>query len=142
MSTIVAIASAVAESLNGTNFTMPFTAARLYRPMFTLAELAGLQVTVVPRANDETAADRARSQNDYQIDVAVQKKLVMADTDELDPLMALVEEIQTHFRRSRLAAYPGAAWTKAVNEPAYVPEHIDQHKVFTSVVTLTYRVLG
>ena len=138
----VKIAAAVASELNGTSFAMPFTAMRAYRPVFSLPELETLRVTVMPREYKGTPQTRGKDQYDYQIDVAVQKKIDLDTVKEGDALMALVEEIQTHFRGGRLAAYEGAAWVKAANDPAYVPEHIDQRKVFTSVATLTYRVLG
>jgi hypothetical protein len=43
-------------------------------------------------------------------------------------------------RMKRLPDYPNASWIKTQNAPLYNPQHWDQNKVFTSVLTLTYRV--
>ena len=72
---------------------------------------------------------------------AVQKKFETEANVELDPLMNLAEEISDHFRGRRLASYPNAAWLKTEQSVLYAPEHIDELRQFTSVLTLTYRVL-
>ena len=81
---------------------------------------------------------RAHNQHDYEIDVAVQKKV--AD-QELDPLMRLVEEIADHFRSKRLEAMSNVAWGGTAHSPIYAPEHLEQLGQFTSVLTLTFRTM-
>ena len=81
---------------------------------------------------------RTVTQHDIEIDVAVQQKLSKTDIATIDPLMTLVEEIADHFRFKRLA---NAVWIKTENEPVYAQEHLDQYRVFTSLLTLTFRVL-
>jgi hypothetical protein len=39
-----------------------------------------------------------------------------------------------------LDSYPGAAWLSITHEPIFAPEHLDQERAFTSVVSATYRV--
>jgi hypothetical protein len=141
MSIIIDIADAVVTELNGHGFSPPFVAARLYRPVFDLAEMSALHVSVVPRGVAIERADRTQKQVDVQIDIAVQKKFEAGDAAELDPLMALVEAIADFFQFRRLTAYPGAVWTKTENVPVYAPEHMEQFRQFTSVLTLTFRVL-
>ena len=96
---------------------------------------------VAPKAVVLAASDRSRGQGDYSVDVAVQKKFETETNVELDPLTNLVEEIADHFRGRRLASYPNAAWIKTEQTVLYAPEHIDELPQFTSVLTLTYRVL-
>lgn len=40
----------------------------------------------------------------------------------------------------RLNDAPEAAWLSLENEPAFASEHLDQQRVFTSVLTVRYRM--
>ena len=146
MSTIIDIADAVVTELNAAveakKFSQPFQAARHYKPVFDLAEMKDLHVTVVPRGVEMSTAGRGLSQRDVQIDIGVQKKLATGELAEIDPLMGLVEEIGEYFREHRLSAMPNALWVRTENSPIFAPEHLDQLRQFTSVVTLTFRVIG
>ncbi len=139
MSVIVDIAEAVKTELNGHEFSQAFTAERLYRPVFDLADMKDLHVTVVPKGVTAVAAGRDRVQHDVQVDIAVQKKV--ANEAGSDELMGLVEEIADFFRLRRLAQYPQAVWTGIENDPVFAPEHLEQMNQFTSVLTLTFRVI-
>ena len=109
MATIKDIAEAVKGELNGGSFSQPFTAERHYLPAFELTDMKTLHVTVVPKGLETSPASRGLIQHDYQIDVAVQKKLAAADSDEIDALMVLVEEISDFFRQRFLAESRSAA---------------------------------
>ncbi len=140
MAVITDIADAVVASLNAGSFGQEFTAERHYRPVFDLPEMGTLHVTVVPQGMAIETAGRGRSQYDCRIDIAIQKKFENGDSAELDPLMALVEQIADHFRFKRLEGLPEAMWVKTENTPIYAAEHMEQNRVFTSVLTVTYRV--
>jgi len=141
MATITDIADAVVAELNGRSFSQPLAAVRYYRPVFDLGEMQTLHVSVVPKGVTIERADRSRNQYDFAIDVAVQKKFQTGDNTELDVLMALVEEIADFFRLRRLATYPDAVWVRTDNVPVYAPEHLEEFRQFTSVLTLTFRVV-
>ena len=141
MAVIIDIADAVVQELNAGTFSMPLEAKRHYRPIFDLAEMQDLHVTVVPKGLAIERLDRSRNQHDVAIDIAVQKKCQTADNAELDPLMALVEEIADFFRLRRLESCPAAVWIRTENMPIYAPEHLDELRQFTSVLTLTFRVV-
>jgi hypothetical protein len=140
MAEIVLVAEAVKEALNAASFSQPLTAERKYLPLFDLTDMKDLHVTVVPRGVTVSSLGRNRNQYDYQVDVAVQKKLADEGPADVDPLMSLVEEIADHFKLKRLAGYPEAVWTRTENTPVYDPEHMNEMRQFTSVVTLTFRV--
>ena len=140
MATITDIADAVVAELNGHTFSQSLVAVRYYRPVFDLGEMRTLHVSVVPKGVTIERADRSRNQYDFAIDVAVQKKFEKGDAAELDPLMALVEEVADFFRLRRLAAYPDAVWVRTDNVPVYAPEHLEEFRQFTSVLSLTFRV--
>lgn len=140
MATIIQIADAVVAQLNAATFSQPLTAARHYAPSFKLPDMKSLHVTVVPRAISSASLDRNRDTFSYEIDVAVQKK---TDGEQLalDALMTLVEEIADHFRAGTLASFPGARCMDVKNAPVFSPEHLDEFRQFTSVLTLTFRVV-
>lgn len=152
MSTITAIADAVVARLNAGSggFSMPFTAVRRYQPVFALEDLATLRVSVVPRSLAIVGASRQTSQFDAQIDIGVQKRLSPApgapgspasDEAEIDALLALVDEIADWLRFARMPTTPEAVWVGVAQEPVVAGEHLEQHRQFTSILTVTYRVL-
>jgi len=140
MAVILEIADAVVAELNGTSFSVPFTAVRRYQPKFDLMEMQTLHVSVVPRSLlAAKSVDRNKASVDYLIDVGVQQKTDMSQA-ALDGLMALVEEIAAHFEGKPLAGYAAARCMVVKNEPVYFPDHLEQLRQFTSVLTLTFRV--
>jgi len=141
MAVITDVADAIVAELNAATFSQPVTAARHYLAQFDLKEMQTLHVTVVPKAVVLASSDRSRGQGDYSVDVAVQKKFETDANVELDPLTNLAEKIADHFRAKRLASYPNAAWIKTEQSVLYAPEHVEELRQFTSVLTFTYRVL-
>lgn len=141
MSTIIALADAVAEHINTGTYTLPVSAVRAYQPAFTLEELGELRVSVVPRTTTVSAASRESSTYEHVLDVGVQKKLpVENELTEIDDLLELTEAIGDRLRHTRLAGFPQAAWAGLAHEPVVSGESLEQHRVFTSVLSVTYRV--
>jgi hypothetical protein len=141
VSTIVAIADAVAAELNAGAFSEQFMAERLFQPVFELQDLQTLHVSVVPRSATSQGATRGAGFFDYAIDIGVQKKVGTADTEDIESLLGLVEAIADHLRARKLTAFPASSWLKMENVPVYSVEHLDQLRQFTSVLTVTYRVM-
>ena len=139
MARITDIADAVVAAMNGHTFSQAFTAARAYRPVFELQDMKDLRVTVVPKAVELTTAGRGLAQSDVQIDIGVQKKLADTDDAEIDALMGLVQEIADLIRAT--GRFGDAAWIKTDNAPIYSQEHLGDLRQFTSVLTLTLRVM-
>lgn len=140
MPLIVEVADAVVSELNAGEFSQDFEAKRFYRPVFDAVQLKTLRVSVVPKRIEVSTQARNRNQYDVSIDVAVQKKLDSDTNEEIDPLMALVEEVGEFFRLRALTSI-AAAWVKTENVPIYALEHLDQQRVFTSLLTITFRIL-
>lgn len=138
MSTIIAIADAVAAHLNAGTFSQPISAQRVYQPAFTLEELKDLRVSVVPRSTGITTATRDSSTFECAVDVGVQKKI--GEESELDGLLDLMEEVADHLRLKRLPDAPDAAWLAIAHEPVVSAEALTEHRAFTSVLTVTYGV--
>lgn len=139
MALIPDIAEAVVAALNGHTFSQPFTAQRAFRPVFDLAEMKDLHVTVVPKGVELFTAGRGLAQSDVQIDIGIQKKLAAGDNAEIDALMGLVQEVAEFVRAT--GRFGDAAWIKTENTPIYSQEHLGELRQFTSVLTLTLRVM-
>ena len=138
MSTISSIANAVVDELNTAEFSLEFEATTTLLPTFELKELQTLKVTVVPRSQVFNRVGRGSSGREIEIDIGIQKKF--SGDSEAEPLLSLVEEIAAHFDGKRLAQFDRAICSHITNEPVYAPEHIQQYRQFTSVLTLTFKV--
>ena len=142
MSVITDVADAIVVELNAATFSQTVNAVRAYLPQYKLTEMQTLHVTVVPKGIVIANPDRSRSQSDYSFDVAVQKKFSTGSNEELDALLQLVQDIVLYFRHTqRLESFPNAIWMKTEVPVLYAPDHMEQLRQFTSVLTLTYRVV-
>jgi hypothetical protein len=149
MSLILRLADAVTAELNAAPATtfgsdLSVVAVRRVLPVFDLAQLTTLQVSVVPKAIVQAIATRATAQMDLSIDIGLQQKLTAsaATVDiEVAALCRLVEAIARYLQRRPLSALPGVQWVRTANEPIYAADHLAQQRVFTSVLTVTYRGL-
>mgnify|MGYP000288810837 CR=1 FL=1 len=135
------IADAVVTELASGAFSQSSTPERRVLPEHELADLKDLRATVVPRGVEITGASRTLSQHDVRIDIGIQKKLDKAIDTEVAQLAGLVDEIAEFLKRRPLQATPYAVWVKTVNEPIYAADHLAQQRAFTSVLSITYRVL-
>lgn len=149
--TVLEIADAVVAALNGASLSQSFAAERLYVPVHELDGLADLTVSVVPNGLSMTGLDRTpRHLIDYVVDIGIQQRIggtsaVPATPTQVnargDALMALTEEVVDLFRGQPLAAGGRRAWCVAAeNRPIFRPDHFDEMRVFTSVVSLTFRL--
>ena len=141
MSRIADIADAVVAELNAGSFSETLGVERAYQPTFDLKDMKDLHVTVVPKSVTTAPASRADDQIDFAIDIGIQKKLGSDAKAEADALMALVSEIAAFLNRRPLTAMPDVVWVSAVNEPIFSPDHFEQLRQFTSVLTVTYRAV-
>lgn len=135
------VADSLVAELNAAQLSQPVQAVRGYVPEYDLKEMKSLRVTVVPRELSVTSVSRDRLSYDAQVDIAVQQKFAKGDNAEIDPLVNLVEEIADLFRLRRLASYPAAVWTKTEHRVLYSPEHWIELRQFTSLLTLTFKVV-
>lgn len=139
MAEIADIATAMVDALNGYSFPMSFTAERAYAPLADLKDMGVLHVTVVASGIELLPLARKVAQDDVTVDVAIQQKIKTTDVAEIDALMAMVESIGDFIRETGTFA-PGQ-WLGATNLPIYSQEHMREMRVFTSVISVTLRVL-
>lgn len=141
------IADAVVDTLNAADMSFGVDAERMYIPVHSLRELGDLKTPVVPSilGLSTTILNRKRQHSyDVTVDVGVQRRVPDRSRDALDALAGLVQEIIDLFLKGAgselsLSGDRTARVTSVANDPVFDPAHLDEHGVFTSVVTLTIR---
>lgn len=143
---IVQIADAVETTLNAASkdggLSQPFEAERLYDPVQELEDLDTLKVSVVSAADDSELMTRSSVvMTDYQIFVGVQIRVDSIRRAIIDPYVLLCEQIKILFLGQflTLANASEVLCVKAVIRPIFDNVHLDEKRVFTSVLTLTFR---
>ena len=139
-SQIAGMCDAVVTKLNAATLSQPFTAQRLYQPVRGLEEMNELRVSVVPRAIDLGVQDRNTQRIELDIDIAVQKR-VENELSDIDTLLQLVEEIIAELWSDPVINPPQSRVVAIRNEPLFAPDHLRDLRQFTSVITVTFRVL-
>ena len=141
MQMTIDLADAVTSQVNQSGI-VPH-AKRQVLPIHDLSQLRELTISVVPRGVQVQSITRKLSQYDCQVDIGIQQKLTVPQ-NEIDPvvkdLSGLVQQITDYLQRQPLTDMPYAIWIKVENEPIYDPDHLANQRVFTSVLTLTYRI--
>jgi hypothetical protein len=141
MKLAIDIADAIVTELQAGSFSEPLTVSRRVLPEFELADLKALTVTVVPKSVGINNITRQSSSFEVAVDIGIQQK-IGKDTDaEVARLSGIVSEIVTFMNRRKLAGFPAAVFVSIVNEPVYAPEHLSEKRLFTSIVTVTYKLI-
>jgi hypothetical protein len=134
----VQIADAVVAELRGGQFTPAFVAVRRLLPVRELSELDKLRVTVIPRAMESVPLARTTEKRTYTIDIGVQQRVGQDAEHDAAALMAVAEEIADFLRNRTLAEKKEASYVGHGIDPIYSPEHLEELRVATSVVTVRY----
>lgn len=141
--TVIDIADAVLAEIRDDSELLPVGAvlARGYAPVFDLKDMAQLHVTVVPKSLAIERTTRALREIDVEIDIGVQKKIGSGELAEMDDWMLLVERLIDFMDNRALSGAAAARFIRADNSPIFDPEHYSGMRQFTSVITLTYRLM-
>ncbi len=143
MAVLTDIADAVVAELEGATLSQTPTVERVFVPSYDRAKVSGLRIYVVATGQAISDFTRGSDEFDYTVRLGIYKPVTLAAmTTECDAMVAFVEEVIDLFRSNdRLTSYADAALVGISNEPAYDPAQLDQHHVFVSLVTLTYRLV-
>jgi len=137
----ILIADAVTARLNE-GAEPDHQAARLYRPTHRLEQLTALRIIVVPRSLEMIPDDRAEDRLTVEIDVGVQQKVAPDDAGSVDAVMATVDGLVRKLNRVDLEAGDDyAAFVEIEHRVLYMPDHLDQYQVITSIFTVTYQMM-
>ena len=135
---ITQLADAIVADLNDHTFSQAFQAQRTYLPRWKLEELSTIRVSVVPKDDVGERASRTQWQEDYQVDVAIQQKLGANESEQMDALILLGQELADFFK-SRNPTGNLATLIAVAFAPLFDPEHFENHKTLTTVINLTFR---
>lgn len=147
---VIQIADAVVGVINSATLSQTVTAERSYVPVRDIRDLIDLAVSVVPKSIEHSLLDRgARNLRNYMVDIGVQKTIGSGAmtpqqiNEACDPLMLLCEEIGDLFDGQPMAIPYMPAVPRCIdvmNDVIFVPQHIDEKRVFTGVITLHFRL--
>lgn len=142
-----AVADALAELINGHEFTLPLTGKREYDPTFGPEEIEDLIFRTVPREEDEEAGTRTDTITELTIDVPFIQHLTLEDgqtlEDAADPLADLVQEVKDFLRFKSLTIGEGDdaqewKWQKTDNKPIFDQTQLTKERTYYSLVTVHY----
>lgn len=134
----VDVAESFKDAINALTLSMAFEATREYVPTRDVQDVAELAVMVVPAEAEGEAAARGRVGWDVAVDVGIQKKVSADYGAEVDALAAFAQEIADAQALQSLAI--GARFQGVKFLAIYVPEHLRQSRVFTSVLRFEYKL--
>lgn len=139
-STMLTLCDAIKSELNAADLSLTFTAIRTYRPRWSLQDLQELRVAVIPMAVQAVFGEGTRGAQlyRYQLGIALQKKFDHETNAELDTYVVLVEELIDQFREGRSLDNTAFVCKQIEAEPLFFPEHLDQDRIFTSVVQMLW----
>ena len=138
-SLIAAVAGEVVTQLNLGAFSQEFTATRAYRVAVDRADLDDLRVVVTPNGATSEIVSRSHTEQTIKIDVGVQKQVNPDSLTDGDAMLALLGEIRDEFLgESYTVSGQIVSCDEVASDPLFMPEHLDQHRVFTGVVTLGF----
>lgn len=131
-------ADKVTEFLNSQSFSLPFTAERKFLPYYDLATESDLKVVVVPSSAAYEEATRGQTGVDFSVDIGIQKRLYTPTLEEdAGALMDLVQEVLDALRATRV--FGEFTMVALENDPVFAPDHIDEHRLFTSLIRVFVR---
>ena len=143
---IVDLQSAIVTGLGLLSLSEAFTVRRRYVPRVELKALDSLILTVVPKSHPVTQATRGAMQRETSFDIGVQKRVTGTPDEELtqvDSLIGFCEELVSGIDFAmRNLVDGGSKLVELSYDPIVVPENLDEDRVFTGVVSVTYRNIG
>lgn len=141
MKLAIDVADAIVTELAAHTFSEPLSVTRRVLPEFELADLKALTVTVVPKSVGINNITRDSSSFTVAVDIGIQQKIGKNTDAEVARLSGVVTELVSFLNRRKLSGFPVAVFLSIANEPVYAPEHLSEKRLFTSVLTATYKII-
>lgn len=145
---ILVVADAVVDKLVSVELSQGYIVARKYIPVHLLTDLDQCRVAVVPTGQTGTTVDRSGQKIiTFTFDLGIQKKVPSDLTTPaevnawVDPMVGLAQEIADVFSGKRLSTYDEARCTDDAIAPVCDPLALDEKRVFSAVVALTFQIL-
>jgi hypothetical protein len=135
MSTASDIADGVVTLINQGSYSKSFTAKRVTVPSFELETLKDVEVHIWPESERYAGSSRSGTEIEYLISLALRAPVDPYNSQQLDELLTLVEEIQ-----DTLLTVPvnNAGFRGMEADPLYNLDTLDDLRAFVSVLSITY----
>ena len=106
---------------------------------FDAAVEKGMALTISQQAvNDHARQHHARG---FDLATGTLERLVVVGLEWTKDPATSAQDLADLLRLKRLSGMNVAAWVRTENAPIYALEHLEQQRVFTSVLTVTYRIV-
>jgi hypothetical protein len=128
----------VRAAIQGATLSLPFTASRAYVVPRDLADVEGLEVTILPDVATIASRDLKSPRYEWGVAVVVQTRISNPTNAEIDPLTAFVKELADLLAFRRL----GSVQCVGVElRPVCDPAALDEKGLFSSTIYFTFRTL-
>jgi hypothetical protein len=134
-------AAAVREALAQLGLPAVLAIAVTPLPGVELDKLTAVpRVSVVPKSVQPQHMTRSGRADNVTIDIGIQAKIIGSPETDVPKLCRLVRTLLDFMWGRALTRAPEAVFMEAGIDPVYAPDHLQQLRVFTSVVSVTYKV--
>ena len=133
-----AIADAMITDMRATTLVIPCVFERAYVPRSELEDAESTVVSVVYAGQRAIPDHRSAWRHEYDVDVAVQRKVNLDDNEALDRCSDLLDALVDFWKTRKPTGYQ--ANLIAIAHNPFVPEHLTEYKQFTGVVRMTFRM--
>ena len=141
MTTSIQIADALLAKLN-TQFTGTFVGVRIWSPpvQFKEFESGDYYVTIAPLTLTREPLNRATTRETRSVQIAIRKKVDLSNNSQADAAHALAESVLAYTDRLDIGL-TGVHWLSTESTVLVDYEEIPTHRIFTSVITVSYVVV-
>lgn len=137
MSRASVLGDAIVADINTQSFSMKFVAKRIYKTLYEIKDQKVLTVTVLIPGMLHDVISRVGNQDTTSIIVLFAKHCDPEDSNTIDPLTDLVEEVADYFRDKN---YGGSRWVPPTEiDPFYDIDNMTNKRLFASAINLKYR---
>lgn len=138
--TLYQVSDAVANILRAATLPIDVEVNRSWNPQVKISDLRTRPIVyVVPKSQDEKWESRSLRIKTFNIDIGIQKKIEASNKQEIDLIVSMSNIIEQMFTPDCLDWYlPGTICLGASNDPVVSVEHLDQHLVCTSLLSVKF----
>ena len=134
------VAEAVEGLLKSNVWSQAIQTSLYVLPNLDVKSMAGFYASVLPSTRRLETLDRGSDLWSVGIDIAVQKRCGDDIKADVKATLALAQSIQKYFHDNNLPTMPEATCIEATSDPIYLPSHLKQAKVATSVIACVFDV--
>lgn len=138
ISQVVNLANGIVALLNSNeDWSMPFTAKRIYLPDYDSRKRCDLQVSILPGGQVIETETRGSTIFTVEMELGIHKKVNPDNHSEIEELLGLIQEIIDFSYGKTIEGF--AYHQSTMNDPIYDAPTLNRFRTFVSVITLEYK---